>query len=167
MQTAQWPRKPDPGSATSNSLTAMERKEFIKQGCSLCVGGLFLSAFLQSCATTYYATAVLQGSVLQVKKSEFTEVKKDVAKQRPFVLVRHEKMRFPIALYKTEGGYSALLMECTHNSCELSPHGDYLICPCHGSEFNKNGQVQNPPAENDLRTFKVTHDNESIFIHLA
>jgi cytochrome b6-f complex iron-sulfur subunit len=83
------------------------------------------------------------------------------------VLIRNERFNFPICVYKLdENNYTALLMECTHRSCELQPQGTYLICPCHGSEFNNKGVVQNPPAEQNLRTFKITTDNEHIYIQL-
>ena len=57
-------------------------------------------------------------------------------------------------------------MQCTHKGCELQAQGDFLICPCHGSEFTNQGVVQNPPAEQDLQTFKISIDNENIYIYL-
>ena len=57
-------------------------------------------------------------------------------------------------------------MECTHRSCELETEGNYLMCPCHGSEFTNKGIVQNPPAEHNLKTFNLKIDNENIYIQL-
>lgn len=146
----------------------MERGEFIKQCGKLCLGGLFVGGILESCAGSYYATTTAEQNKLTVKKSEFIEEKNGVQKPRKYVLVRTEKLNFPICIYKlNENTYSALLMECSHKSCELNPHGDYLICPCHGSEFNNLGIVQNPPAETNLQTFKLNHDNENIYIYLS
>jgi len=146
----------------------MERKEFIKQCGKLCLGGIFAGALLESCTGNYYATSSVSNDTISIAKKEFIEIKNDISKQRKYVLVRTEKLNFPICIYKlNENTYSALLMECTHKSCELSPQGDYLICPCHGSEFNNYGKVQNPPAETDLRNFKITHNEENIFIHFS
>lgn len=147
----------------------MERKEFIKKCGQLCLGGIMVGSLLESCAGNYYAISSSgNNNTIGIKKSEFTEVKNGNSKPRKYVLVRTEKLNFPITVYKlNENTYSALLMECSHNSCELNPHGDYLVCPCHGSEFNNLGKVQNPPAETDLKTFKVIHDNENIYIHLS
>lgn len=134
----------------------------------LCIGGLFASTLLESCASNYYATARLNSNQLIISKSEFVEIKDSISKLRKYVLVRNEKLTFPICLFKlNDAAYSAVLMECTHKSCELNPQGDFLICPCHGSEFDHLGKVQNPPAEIDLQTFKVTHDNENIYIQLS
>jgi len=146
----------------------MERKDFIKQCGKLCIGGFIASSFLESCAGNYYATTSVSNNVISISKSEFVELKNEVSKPRKYILVRTEKLNFPICIYKlNDNTYSALLMECTHKSCELTPHGDYLICPCHGSEFNNYGKVQNPPAELDLSNFKVTHNDETIYIHLS
>lgn len=132
----------------------------------LCFGGVALS-LLSACTPTYYANTSVSGNVICVKKTEFIEEKDGKKKERKFVIVRTEKTQFPICVYKlNENTYSALLMECTHKSCELNPHGDYLICPCHGSEFNNAGVVQNPPAENNLITYKIEQDHENIFIYL-
>jgi cytochrome b6-f complex iron-sulfur subunit len=145
----------------------MNRKDFIKTCCLAGMGGLGIE-LLEGCASSgYYAIHSIIGEQLSLNKSEFTKVVKDKTVQRKFVLLKSEKYNFPICVYKqSEHQYTALLMECTHKSCELQPHGEYLICPCHGSEFNNTGEVQNPPAEINLKTFKVTNDNEKIYIAL-
>lgn len=146
----------------------MDRKEFIKSCAKLCVSGIVVGGMLESCTSTYYAISDVTEDKIALNKSEFTYEKDGVQKQRKFVLVRSERLHYPIGIYQlNESVYSALLMECSHNSCELNPHGDYLICPCHGSEFNNLGVVQNPPAEANLINYKVTHDDQKIYIHLA
>jgi cytochrome b6-f complex iron-sulfur subunit len=116
--------------------------------------------------TYYAATSQTSPTIISIKKTEFINAEKNKARKQ--ILVRSEKLNFPICVYKlNEQVYSALLMECTHKSCELNPHGDFLICPCHGSEFSNLGIVQNPPAETDLKTFNVTHNDENIFLHLS
>jgi len=62
--------------------------------------------------------------------------------------------------------YSALLMQCTHKGCELKPQGNYLACPCHGSEFDNKGVVQNPPAEQNLQNFQTKADDKNVYINL-
>lgn len=146
----------------------MDRKEFIKTCGFACLGGAALTALLQSCASTnYFAQTVFSNNQIAIKKTEFIKMEKDKTVQREYVLVKSEKYNYPICIYKTgEENYSALLMQCTHKGCELRPTGSYLICPCHGSEFNNKGVVQNPPAEENLKTFKIITDNENIYIQL-
>ena len=127
-----------------------------------------MGGLLESCAGNYYATSSFSNNQITLTKSEFIDSSNNKSKPRKYVLVKSEKLNFPISIYKiNENTYSALYMECTHNSFELNPHGDFLICPCHGIEFSNTGKVQNPPAESDLRTFKVSTDHENIYIHLS
>lgn len=146
----------------------MDRKQFIKTCGVACFGATAIQLLLQSCATTnYYAQHSLTGNNLSIKKTEFEKTEGEKKIHRKYILVKSDKFNFPICIYKlSENNYSAVLMECTHKSCELQPHGDYLICPCHGSEFSNLGNVQNPPAEQNLQTFKINTDHENIYIQL-
>ncbi len=146
----------------------MDRKEFLKTCGYACLGGTALMALLQSCASTnYFAQSALEENRILIKKTEFVKTEKEKIKERKFVLVKTDKFGFPICVYKiNETEYSALLMQCTHKGCELHPQGNFLVCPCHGSEFTNKGVVQNHPAEENLKTFKTSTDNENIYIHL-
>ncbi len=146
----------------------MDRKEFIRTCGFACLGGATLAVLLESCAgTNYFAQTNYVNNQIAIPKNEFIKVTKDKSIQRKYVLVRHDKFSYPICVYKLdEENYSALLMQCTHKGCELQAQGDFLICPCHGSEFTNQGVVQNPPAEQDLQTLKISTDNENIYIYL-
>lgn len=86
---------------------------------------------------------------------------------RQYIIVTNDKLEFPIYLYRfSDNTYSALFMKCTHQGNELQASGDHLHCSAHGSEFNNMGVVAHGPAEKNLRSFKVTSDNEKIFIDL-
>lgn len=146
----------------------MDRKTFIKNCGLSCLGGLSVASLMQACGTSsYYAQHVQGESQFTIKKTEFTMLKKGKTIQRKYVLLRSPRFNFPICIYKIdENNYTALLMECTHKSCELQPNGEYLVCPCHGSEFSNKGLVQNPPAEENLKTFQTKTDNENIYVIL-
>lgn len=122
---------------------------------------------LSSCQSTHYATGSIESNGLSVLKSEFIYLKKDQPMTREYIIVRNDKLEFPIYLYRfSETEYSALLMKCTHQGNELNASGDHLHCSAHGSEFNNKGIVAQGPAEKNLRAFKVTVDNQKIFIDL-
>lgn len=147
----------------------MDRKEFIKTCGMACLGGLSLAAILQSCSTgQHFAKSDIVGNQLRVPLTEFTLDKKGQAVNRDYVVVRSEKLNFPIYLRKlSDTDYSAVWMECTHQGAELSAHGDYLTCPSHGSEFDKLGKVTQGPAQADLRKFKTSVDSQYIYISLS
>lgn len=146
----------------------MHRKDFIKTCGIVCLGGGTLATLLQSCGTgSYIAKTKLNENTIELKKSEFIEIKNENKYDRKYVLVKSEKLAFPVCVFKqNENEYTALYMQCTHRGCELKPGGNFLLCPCHGSEFTNKGVVQNPPAENNLKQFEITTDNENIYIRL-
>jgi cytochrome b6-f complex iron-sulfur subunit len=86
---------------------------------------------------------------------------------RQFVALKIEKVSFPIVLYRmSDDAYSALYLKCTHQGCEVRPNDQLLACPCHGSEFDRQGKVLEGPAEKPLKKFPVETDAENIYITL-
>lgn len=75
----------------------------------------------------------------------------------------------PVALYNVGGQIYATTNICTHEFCEIDEnymmHGEDVECTCHGSQFNvKTGANIVPPAAEPLKTYKVTVENDEIFI---
>lgn len=146
----------------------MNRKEFLKV-CSLtCIGGTGLSALMQGCASSnYFAKHSVESNRISINKSEFEIVKKDQIIKRSYVLVKNNQLEFPICIYKlNETEFTALYLKCTHQGCEVQPQGNFLVCPCHGSEYSNQGKVINPPAEHDLTKYRVSVVGESIVVQL-
>ncbi len=141
----------------------MERRVFIRSCSVLCVSGMGLSGLLESCDSIHYASHSNEINRIKVNKMEFIGTKKN---ERKFVVIRSEKLQYPICVYSIGKEYVALYMQCTHQGCELHPNKTSLVCPCHGSEFSIEGKVQSPPADKDLKQFKVVTDNESIYIEI-
>jgi cytochrome b6-f complex iron-sulfur subunit len=58
----------------------------------------------------------------------------------------------------TEGGALALYKVCTHLGCIFKwNHEEYkFICPCHGSQFQRNGTYIQGPAPRSLDRFVIT-----------
>ncbi len=144
------------------------RREFISKTCIACAGGSVLTSILSACSATHYVNGVFSANGISVSKSEFEYVKKDKTYTRQFILVHHDKLEYPIYLFRvSDNEYSALWTKCTHQGSELQASGDHLYCPSHGSEFDKNGNVTQGPAEKNLRSFPVTINEEALLIHLS
>lgn len=60
-------------------------------------------------------------------------------------------------LVHDEKGIFALHSSCTHLECRFSwdTERNNFVCPCHGSEFTREGMVLNGPARRDLDRFPV------------
>lgn len=121
------------------------------------VGGV--STLLSACSAARYVAATEKDKVLSVNKA-------DLGKEK-YVLVKSEHSKVPIYLTKaSESEYLALLLLCTHKQCQVKPAGNYLVCPCHGSEFDSQGKVVTGPAFTDLARYKVTQDDTQVHIHI-
>ena len=46
----------------------------------------------------------------------------------------------PVLLLHTAGGFTALDTTCTHLGCQLHLEEAGLVCPCHGSQFDLEGE---------------------------
>ena len=56
---------------------------------------------------------------------------------------------------------------CTHEGCAVTGATDtQYVCPCHGSRYSKNGQVQQGPAKASLRQFANTFADGVLTINL-
>mgnify|MGYP003395411623 CR=1 FL=1 len=146
----------------------MQRREFIKTTCLACAGTFAVSAFLAACKSSKYITNYTnENKKLSIKKSEFIVLDKGTQKTLKHILLKPAELQFPLVIYKiSETEFKTLYMQCSHQGCELNAFETALVCPCHGAEFNIKGQVTLGPAENDLKTFVTTHDNENIYIQL-
>lgn len=146
----------------------MNRREFVTQTCVACLSGGLLSSVMAACSSTHYATASMESKGISVLQSEFSEIKNGQTSLRQFIIVSHNSLEFPIYLYRLNATeYSALWMKCTHQGSELQAAGDHLYCSSHGSEFDKQGNVSQGPAEKNLRSFPVTVLGEKLFIELT
>jgi cytochrome b6-f complex iron-sulfur subunit len=56
-----------------------------------------------------------------------------------------------------DGGFLAVYHRCTHLGCTVpwDQAAQKFICPCHSSQFDMPGSVENPPAPRPLDLFPV------------
>ena len=145
----------------------MNRRRFIKNGCTACLSVTTLTSVLSSCTTNRYISGILGKDGLAVDVNEFIMRQNGKAAYRTFIIIRNEALQYPICVYRfSENEYSALWMRCTHQGAELQASGDYLQCTAHGSEFDNKGTVRNGPADRNLRNFPITISNNQLFIDL-
>lgn len=68
----------------------------------------------------------------------------------------------PVCIGRDSGGVYAMTLTCTHAGCDIGATGDVsasgLLCGCHGSRFDANGNVVSGPAPSPLDHFAVTAD---------
>jgi len=63
--------------------------------------------------------------------------------------------------------FSAIDAVCTHEGCTITgADGAIYVCPCHGSRYNRSGQVVRGPAPASLRQFATTFTDGVVTIAL-
>jgi cytochrome b6-f complex iron-sulfur subunit len=63
--------------------------------------------------------------------------------------------------------FSAVEAVCTHEGCTINgADGATYVCPCHGSRYNRSGQVLAGPARASLRQYATTFTNGVVTIAL-
>ena len=65
-----------------------------------------------------------------------------------------------------DGGFLAIYQRCTHLGCTVpwDANAGTFLCPCHSSEFDMEGSVQNPPAPRPLDLFAVSIVDGSVMV---
>jgi Rieske Fe-S protein len=63
-------------------------------------------------------------------------------------------------LVREEEDFYALDLTCTHLGCTVTVTPTELVCPCHGSRFDRQGTVLQGPAERPLRRLEVRIEGE-------
>jgi nitrite reductase/ring-hydroxylating ferredoxin subunit len=61
----------------------------------------------------------------------------------------------PAILIHSQSGFSALSLVCTHLGCTVEQSPDGFSCPCHGSQYDRAGNVARGPALKSLSQLRV------------
>ncbi len=61
----------------------------------------------------------------------------------------------PAILIHSEQGFSAISLVCTHLGCTVNQAENGFACPCHGSQFDSQGNVLHGPANKKLQSLRV------------
>ena len=69
-------------------------------------------------------------------------------------------------LTRTDDGILALYRKCVNLGCVVpwNDQEDQFHCPCHGSLYNRKGEVLGGPAPRPLDTFPITEEGGSLIV---
>jgi cytochrome P450/nitrite reductase/ring-hydroxylating ferredoxin subunit len=86
-------------------------------------------------------------------------------------LRRVEVAERAVCVARTADGWIAFDDTCTHEECSLAGgelDGTFVVCPCHGSEFDvRTGDVMTPPALDPLPIYEAREEGGTLFVRLA
>ena len=140
----------------------MERRAFIKTGCSVCVAlsaGFVMNTFSSCGSALVFKTTISENKII---------IPLQLFEQRDLQIVRANDYPYDIAVRKEQdNNFVALLMRCTHADNQLTSTGNGFSCSLHGSIFDKSGAVKKGPAEISLKKFFTERISDQLIIHLT
>lgn len=76
--------------------------------------------------------------------------------------------QIPAILISKADGFTALSLVCTHLGCTVEQADGGFRCPCHGSQYDAQGNVERGPARQSLQQLKVEITDEGhLLIHVG
>lgn len=81
--------------------------------------------------------------------------------------LRLQPAGFPDPLYVLVLGdrrYAALSPICTHLGCTVEIEQARLVCPCHGSSYDREGRVTRGPAEEPLTRYRAQLTSDGVLV---
>lgn len=73
----------------------------------------------------------------------------------------------PVYVLEQDGAFIALSPICTHRGCTVDIEGPRLVCPCHGSTYQRSGEVVKGPAERPLQALGVSADGRMLVVDVS
>ena len=139
----------------------MARREFVA-ACAACCTGVLLGG----CASLVTHPVPMQAGRVRLAIADFPEL----ARADGAVRVLPDGTEDPIyVLSRGNGEYRAVSPICTHRGCTVEVQNDRLVCPCHGSTYDRDGQVLKGPAQRALTRYpaRVSASGDEIVIEVA
>jgi len=82
-----------------------------------------------------------------------------------FIRIRPQGRVEPILILRQDnGGFAALSPICTHLQCTVNVQDSLIVCPCHGSTYDRAGRVLRGPAERPLGTYPARVEDGVLLI---
>jgi Rieske Fe-S protein len=92
------------------------------------------------------------------RKKPLLEIKKGDIPPRGALVYRRSR----VVVIRNEEEIYALSLVCTHLGCTVNVTPDKLVCPCHGSMFDRSGAVLKGPSDKPLRRLEVQERGETL-----
>ncbi len=141
----------------------MDRKEFIKGSCGVCIAlssGFVMNAILSSCKTPL-------GVIKTTSKNDILTVPLKEFETGDYKLVRVSNFDYDLSIQKeADGTFTTLILKCTHAGHPVTKTGNTYYCTLHGSQFSHEGKVLKGPAAIDMTKLKTLVDKDNLTIYL-
>jgi Rieske Fe-S protein len=132
----------------------MDRRTFML---SSCIAGV---AMLGACASLVTHPVPVAAGRVRLRLADYPELARADGAIKILPAGRDE----PLYVLANAGEFVAVSPICTHRGCTVDVQGARLVCPCHGSTYDRTGVVLKGPAQRALTRFPVTRSGDDIEI---
>ncbi|MFN2567510.1 MAG: ubiquinol-cytochrome c reductase iron-sulfur subunit [Gemmatimonadaceae bacterium] len=131
----------------SRSPATLDRREFVTTCACLLAGGL-----VSACASLAARPVPISDGRVRLVLAEHPELTRPDGALK----ILPDGATNPLYVLRLEGDqFAALSPICTHQGCTVDIQGPRLVCPCHGSTYDRDGTVLRGPAERALTRFSA------------
>jgi len=135
----------------------LERREFVAL-CAAAAAGL-----LTGCVAMVTHPVPMTGGRVRVDLAAFPEL----GQPQGAIKVQPDGHPDPIFVLAEPPGYTAMSSVCTHRGCIVDVNGARVVCPCHGSTYDRSGRVLKGPAQRALARYPVAREGDVLVIDLG
>jgi Rieske Fe-S protein len=138
-------------------VSDIDRREFVVRGAMLS------AALLAGCASMVTHPVPVASGSIQLSLTQYPEL----SRADGAVKLQPEGLEHPVYLLASGGSFVAVSPICTHRGCTVDIHGERLVCPCHGSTYDRSGNVLKGPAQRPLTRYAVSRMADTLVIQLT
>ena len=125
----------------------MDRREFVG-ACACTLGALAIGG----CASLATRTVAARDGRIELALVHYPEL----AERGGSLRILPEGQKDPVYVFaQDDGTFVALSPICTHLGCTVEIEDQRLVCPCHGSTYDRTGKVLQGPAQLPLARFRT------------
>lgn len=138
----------------------MDRRAFMDR----CAGAV-LGATLAGCASLVVRQVTPVDGKIRLSLQQYPELARAGGSLKLLPAGSAEQV---FVLVLDDGTLAALSPICTHRGCTVEIQSSVLICPCHGSAYDRKGTVLRGPAMRALKSYDIAMSEDgSITIDLT
>lgn len=125
----------------------MKRRSFLQVS-----GGALAVAAIPGCASLVATQVTPENGEIRLAVRNFAQLEHPGG----FLKIRPAGSAETLYVLALEhGGFAVVSPICTHLQCTVNIDGALLVCPCHGSTYDREGKVLRGPAERPLTRYQA------------
>ncbi|HUQ83327.1 MAG TPA: Rieske (2Fe-2S) protein [Gemmatimonadaceae bacterium] len=141
----------------NRALPCIDRREFVERS----IGAVLGASLLGACASLVTRTIAPVDGALHLALVQYPELAADGGALKVIPKGATDPI-YILALGNRR--FAALSPICTHLGCTVEIEQSRLVCPCHGSTYDREGKVLRGPAEEALASYRTAVTADGVVV---